>query len=83
MLLCMRTTLDISDGLLIQAKTEAVKRGTSLKKVVEQALRRMFAAPARKAGKTRFDFPVFDGRAPFLADVNDRRALYDKMDGLA
>lgn len=83
MLLCMRTTLDIADDLFVRAKTEAARRKSSLKSVVEDALRRMFAKPARRISKSTFNFPVVDGRAPFLSDVNDRRTLYDKMDGLA
>lgn len=34
----MKTTIDISDELLLAAKQEALNRGTSLKQVLEQAL---------------------------------------------
>lgn len=36
----MKTTLDIEDGLLIEAKAVAARRRTSLKALVEDALRR-------------------------------------------
>lgn len=36
----MKTTLDLSDDLLIEAKTLAARRKTTLKAVVESALRR-------------------------------------------
>ena len=36
----MKTTLDLSDDLLIEAKTLAVRRRTTLKALVEHALRR-------------------------------------------
>lgn len=36
----MKTTLDLDDALLIEAKTTAARRRTTLKAVVEQALRR-------------------------------------------
>lgn len=36
----MKTTLDIADDLLIEAKTLAVRRKTTLKAIVENALRR-------------------------------------------
>ena len=58
-------------NLLIRAKPGGQAKNLS-QKVVEEALRRMFAR-AGEDGKTRFDFPVFDGRTPFLVDVNDRR----------
>lgn len=41
----MKTTLDLSDDLLIQAKQVAVRRRTTLKAMVEQALRRELAPP--------------------------------------
>ncbi len=36
----MKTTLDLDDDLLIEAKTTAVRRRTTLKAIVEHALRR-------------------------------------------
>lgn len=36
----MKTTLELDDQLLIQAKTMAIKRRTTLKALVEHALRR-------------------------------------------
>ena len=36
----MKTTLELPDDLLIEAKTLAVRRRTTLKAIVEQALRR-------------------------------------------
>lgn len=41
----MKTTLDLSDQLLIQAKQVAARRRTTLKALVEQALRRELAPP--------------------------------------
>ena len=39
----MKTTLDLDDALLIEAKSVAAKRRTTLKAVVEHALRRELA----------------------------------------
>jgi hypothetical protein len=39
----MKTTLDLDDALLIEAKTVAAQRRTTLKAVVEHALRRELA----------------------------------------
>jgi Arc/MetJ family transcription regulator len=46
----MKTTIDIADRLLRDAKREAARRGTTLKEVVESALRRHLdevSAPSR------------------------------------
>ncbi|MCC5838832.1 MAG: hypothetical protein JJT96_01810 [Opitutales bacterium] len=42
----MKTTLDLPDDLLIEAKTLAARRKTTLKSIVEQALRREIRPPA-------------------------------------
>ena len=42
----MKTTLDLPDDLLIEAKAVAARRRTTLKAIVEHALRREIHAPA-------------------------------------
>lgn len=42
----MKTTLDLDDALLAEAKSVAVKRRTTLKAIVEHALRRELRPPA-------------------------------------
>lgn len=42
----MKTTLDLPDDLLIEAKTLAVRRKTTLRALVESALRREIRPPA-------------------------------------
>lgn len=42
----MKTTLDLDDDLLIEAKSLAVRRRTTLKAIVEHALRREIRPPA-------------------------------------
>ena len=41
----MKTTIDIRDELLARAKRHALRRGLSLRAVVEEALRAFLAAP--------------------------------------
>ena len=53
MLLCMRTTVDLDEGLLKQAKSLAVQTGTTLTAVIEEALREKLARPPEKAAKKR------------------------------
>lgn len=65
----MKTTLDINDRLLADAKSLAAQQRTSLTRLIEEGLQmrlRAQAAPAR--GKLRL--PVFKGRGGLLAGVN-------------
>jgi Arc/MetJ family transcription regulator len=61
----MRTTIDLPDELLKQAKIAAVERGLTLRDLVGGALVRELGrqAPDRAAGR-RARFPVFRSRRP-------------------
>ena len=43
----MKTTLDISDALLLRAKQSARKQGKTLRSLVEEGLRRVLASGAQ------------------------------------
>lgn len=65
----MKTTLDINDQLLADAKTLAAQQRTSLTRLIEEGLQlrlRTQAAPQR--GKLRL--PVFKGRGGLAAEVD-------------
>ena len=76
----MKTTLDIDDRLLERAKRLASAQGTTLRAVVEDALRARLAP--RPEGKPRYRFspPTVRGSRPPAVDVADRNALYDLFD---
>ncbi len=58
----MKTTIDISDPLLEQAKRLAHRQGTTVRALVEKGLRLVVAEKSRSAG---FKFEaVTDGRGP-------------------
>ena len=60
MLFCMRTTLNLDDGLMVAAKTRAAERGITLTRVVEDALRlSLNGTGPRKPGIV--SLPVFEG----------------------
>jgi hypothetical protein len=79
----MKTTLDLDDRLLERAKRLAADEGTTLRAVVEDALRaRLAPRPARHAAY-RFEPPIVQGTRAPAVDVADRQALYDVLDGVS
>ena len=80
MILCMRTTIEITDELLRQAKKKAAAEGTALRQVVETALRFYLAKPRRPAGY-RLRWRTEQGRVLPGVRLDDRDALFDLMNG--
>lgn len=65
----MKTTLDINDQLLAQAKSLAAQQQTSLTRLIEEGLQlRLRAHTAPQRGKLRL--PVLRGRGGLLAGVD-------------
>jgi plasmid stability protein len=54
----MRTTFDLPDDLMKRAKIAAVKRGSSLRDLVAEALRRLLAAESAPARKRMNEAPI-------------------------
>jgi hypothetical protein len=77
----MRTTLDLDDRLLREAKTRAVERGETLTRFLEDALRERLRALPRPPSVFRFRPLVKRGSAVPGIDFADRDALYDRMQG--
>lgn len=79
----MRTTLDIDDTLLQEAKSFAATTRTSLTRLIEESLSlrlRNVAAPSKHA---RTPLPVFAGRGglqPAIKDTLSQRAMLDAAD---
>ena len=80
---CMRTTLNLDDDLLRDAKRLAAERGTTLTAVIEDALRIV----ARRAGEVeRYEpvaLPTFgEPGAGFMpgVDLDDTAALLELME---
>ena len=77
----MRTTIDLPDDLLSEAKERAVREGRSLSEVVGDAVRSSFtrtAPPAERATK----LPTFTGGGGLQpgVDLDDSAALLDLME---
>jgi Arc/MetJ family transcription regulator len=76
----MKTTLDLDDAVLAQAKKRSAALGTTLKAFVEDALRaRLLGAPGGRK-RYRYKMNVVHGTRPPSVDVSDRRALYDYLE---
>jgi Arc/MetJ family transcription regulator len=76
----MRTTISVNDHLLASARRRARERGQSLGEVVEDALRRELAEPAKEVEP--LEVPVFrggDGPLPGV-DLVSNRALREALD---
>lgn len=59
-LACMRTSLDINDRLMAEAKSLAARRGVSFKALVEEALRERLHARA-DARRVLVELPTYSG----------------------
>jgi hypothetical protein len=79
--MCIRTTMDIDDHLLRKVKELAARQGTSVKRLVEAALREHLLAPKSRREPFRFRPLTKRGRPVPGVNVADRDALYERMDG--
>jgi Bacterial antitoxin of type II TA system, VapB len=58
----MKTTVEINDALMSEARQLAEKRGETMRSLLEEALRRLIAAyDSEEAGPPPFEFTVVDG----------------------
>ena len=80
MLICMRTTLEISDEVFRQLKRKAADEGTTVRQLVEKALRVYLGRPkTRKAYQLHWRSEL--GRIMPGVRLDDRDTLFDIMDG--
>jgi hypothetical protein len=75
----MKTTLNIDDQLLRDAKKRATEEGVTLTRVIEDALREALAEREPRE-PYRLEWVVVDGDRPPAVDLDDRDALNDFMD---
>jgi hypothetical protein len=78
MVIHMKTTLVIDDGVMARLKRESARSGRTMSELVETALRRFL--------QTRPDPPPLSPLPSFksggaLVDIADREALYRAMEG--
>jgi hypothetical protein len=75
----MKTTLNVDDRLLRQAKQVALERGVTLTKLFEDALRAAVVEP-RPRQHFHLRWTPVQGRGPAAVDIADRDALHDLME---
>lgn len=78
----MRTMIHLDDDLHRRAKAYAARHGTTLAKLVAEALRVRLARPARSR-REAVVLPTFKGQGlqPGVS-LDDMGTVYDRMDGL-
>ena len=74
----MKTTLNLDEHLIREAKKRAAESGTTLTHVVEEALRDALT-PHEASEGDEVRWVVVDGGAPRI-DIADRNALYEFME---
>ena len=78
--LAVKTTLDLNDRILRQAKERAARDGVTLTRFVEDALRARLTSVQGSDRPFRLRLETVTGTAPPKIDVSDRDALYDVID---
>jgi hypothetical protein len=79
MLVCVRTSMNLPDGLLAAAKRRAEAEGTTVTSLVERALRDLLARPPARPSVE--SLPTYDApQSRLLVDLADRDALYAALD---
>lgn len=73
--------MQLPDELVRSAKALALEQGTTLTRVIEDALRRHLAPDANPAPPFEFQPVVKRGRLRPGVDLNDRDSLFDRMEG--
>lgn len=79
----MKTTLDLNDALIANAKALAAKQRTTLTRIVEDGLRLRLASSRATKPATGFKFPVMRGKGGLLPgiDPSSNSSMLDAADG--
>jgi len=78
----MKTTLDINDSLLANAKALAARQRTSLTRLIEEGLQLRLRSSRGLAKLSKRNIPVFKGRGGIVAGLNpsSNKAMLDAAD---
>ena len=75
----MKTTIELPDDLLIEAKKRAAEQRTTLRRLFARGLRRELDAtgPGHRREERTIHWVVVDGGLPPGLDLTDRERLHD------
>ena len=75
----MKTTLDLNDRLIAEAKAFAAEQRTSLTRLIEEGLQLRLRAKPHNKRRSAVRLPVFDGRGGLVAGVNplSNKAMFE------
>jgi hypothetical protein len=78
----VKTTLDLNDQLLIEAKALAARQRTSLTRLIEEGLQLRLRVETAATPRPRVRLPVFKGRGGLVAGVDplSNRSLLEAAD---
>ena len=77
----MRTTVDLNDQLLREAKKRAASEGKPLRALIEEALRAMLQTSPEGGPEYRLEWRTERGRLQTGVRLDDRQSLFDLMEG--
>ena len=78
----MRTTITLDDRLLAQLKQRAAESGTSVSRVIEQAVQLFMRAPATRQEPETFELVTFGSGARFSRHNVDKASALLEIDDL-
>ncbi len=78
----MKTTLDLNDALLLQAKAQAAAQHTSLTRLIEESLRLRLHASIAQTSSAAIKLPVIRRRGGLRPGIDplSNRSLLDALD---
>ena len=76
----MKTTLDLPDELLIEAKKQAAEQRRPLRAIVEEGLRLVLRKPHTKPRRKQVRLITVKGGLPRGLDLTSREAMYEWFD---
>lgn len=77
--MAMKTTLNLDERLMRDAKRLAAERGVTLTSLIEEALRQAVEEPMVRS-RSPLRIPTVAGTAEPDVDIADRDALYERME---
>jgi hypothetical protein len=79
----MRTTITLDDRLMAQLKRRAAEQGTSVSKLVEQAVRLFVRTPRAPAASPTFELVTFGKGGHFTRHSLDKTSALIEADDIA